>query len=137
MKNYPHYYLAVGSYENWDVAFSNGFVWGLSKRRAMTWRFLESGDIVFFYVMFPTRAVTGYGSIVDKLYDESRFFADDYGKKSLWPYRFRFDVVWPKGDPLHEKCISIADLRGGITLHAGFQDLGILKGPEMLRRCQE
>jgi len=137
MQKYRDYYLAVGTYDNWEVAVSKGCLWGLPKRRALTWSFLNPGDTVFFYVMFPTSAVTGYGSVLDTLYDESPFFADDYGNKSLWPYRFRFDVQWPKFDPLHERRISIADLPAGIALHCGFQNLGFLKGLEMLRRCQD
>jgi hypothetical protein len=135
MQNYHDHYLAVGPYNNWKVAFSNGCVWGLPKNRVSTWHSLNSGDIAFFYVESPISAVNGYGNIVDTLYDESPFFADDYGNKSLWPYRFKFDVLWPKLDPLHEKRISIAGLPGGITLHRGFQNLGTVKGWEMIRRC--
>ena len=80
MKKYCEYYLAVGPYDNWKVAFSKGCVWGLPKKRVSTWRSLNSGDIVFFYVESPTSAVTGYGSVVDTLYDESPFFLTTTGR---------------------------------------------------------
>jgi len=134
--NNPNYYLAVGSYENWQSALSKGNIWGLGENRRASWSRPKLGDVIFFYVEVPICAVVGWGTVVEKHHDGKPFFAEDSPTKSEWPWRFRFSIQWPQPfSLLHGKRISVSNLPGGITLHRGFQDLGPVKGLEMVRRC--
>jgi len=132
---YHNYYIAPGSKENWQVAFTKGNIWGLPKGRESTWGSLNSGDIVFFYVESPRSRVIGYGQIQNAFYDRSPFFADDWGQATRWPLRFKFQVVLPSADPLASRGVSVTDMLKFPRLKR-FEQLESRQGEELLRKCQ-
>ena len=132
-----NYYLAVGTRENWKLAFANGNVWGLKVNRKVTYDRLKSGDVVFFYVQAPIQSVVGYGSITAKSRAAAPFFTDDFGAETKYPFRFIFEVLCPSsGSPLNGAWVSLKGLVKGRTLKK-FHELGPVKGPELLSRCRE
>jgi len=82
-------------------------------------------------VEHPLSGVVGYGTAVSKFYESTPFFAEDWRSISEWPYRVKFDIVWPLGNPLHGKPVSVDGLR--IPLRVGFQFLSFPKAQELLR----
>ncbi len=133
---YHSYYIAPGTSENWLVAFTKGNIWGLPEDRDPAWESLQSGDIVFFYVESPISRVVGYGQILDKFYDRSPFFADDYGEVSRWPRRFKFQIVLPSADPLSSQGVSVTDMLKFPRLKR-FEALDSRQGDELMRRCHD
>jgi len=130
-----NYYIAPGSKENWQVAFSKGNIWGLPEWHRRTWESLEKGEIVFFYVESPLSLVVGYGLIQDTFCDRSPFFADDYGEVTKWPLRFKFQLVVPSTDPLSSRGVSVADMLRFPRLKR-FERLEDRQGHELLCRCE-
>ncbi len=131
---YQKYYVAPGTYENWRLAFTKGNIWGLPEWHRPAWESLESGDIVFFYVESPLSRVVGYGQIQDTFVDRGPFFADDYGEVTLWPLRFRFQIVLPSTDPLASRGVSVTDMFKFPRLKR-FEELESRQGEKLLRRC--
>ena len=130
-----NYFLAVGSYANWQSAFSKRNIWGLSENRHGSWRRLRLGDILFFYV--EGRGVVGYGPVISTFHNPKPFFAEDWRTVSEWPWRIEFDVQWPSGDPPHGPRISIDGLGNRITLKRGFQSLSWSYAERLLLRCSQ
>jgi len=99
------------------------------------WESLDPGDIVFFYLEFPISAVVGYGQIQERFYDPTPFFTDDWGERSRWPFRFRFQIVLPSTDPLVQPGVSVTDMLKFPRLKR-FEELPSRQGEELLRRCE-
>lgn len=132
---YVSYYLAVGSWDNWQSAFRKGNIWGLADNRYRTWSRIERGDVLFFYVEAPACAVVGRGVVLSTYHDSKPFFAEDWGTESEWPWRISFEIAWPDGDPTRGPRVTVNDLQ--LTLHRGFQELPFRKSQELLKRCSQ
>ena len=128
-------FLAVGDRRNWESAFSKGNIWGATEKRKEVWKKLMPGDLVFFYVKAPVRGVVGYGKMTTKFYDASPFFARDLRKDSEWPWRFKFEVLWPDTKDLlgPGPKVRIKDLN--IEPRGSFHKLSIHNSQGLLRRC--
>ena len=74
---YRKYYIAPGTLANLQRAFIEGNIWGLPDGRRDTWRWLKTGDIVFFYAESPKSAVVAYCEIQNTFSDPTPFFPDD------------------------------------------------------------
>ena len=130
-----NYFIAPGTYANWQRAFSKGNIWGLPEWRRPAWESLTSGDVIFFYVESPKSSVVGYSEIVNTFYDRGLFFADDWGKDSKWPLRFTFQTIMPSTNPLVGPGVSVRDMLKFPQLKR-FESLMRRQGEELLRRCE-
>jgi hypothetical protein len=132
---YHNYYIAPGTYANWQRAFTKGNIWGLPEWHRPTWELLTSGDAVFFYIESPKSAVVGYGEIRNTIYDGGSFFADDWGEVTKWPLRFTFQIILPSTDPLVGPRVSVQDMLKFPRLKR-FESLTLRQGEDLLRRCE-
>lgn len=96
MSRSTRFWLAVGTTENWDTAFTYGDIWGLKATQRVYWeRLEENSDIVFFYATTPVSGVIGYGLIRTKLRQDSPLWPDERARNEvIWPLRFEFDVLY-------------------------------------------
>lgn len=125
----------MGSYDNWQSAFSNGNIRGLPETKRIRWKGLDVGDVLFDYVEYPFPGVVGNGAVASKLYDSRPFFVEDWRAVSEWPWRAKFDLVWPTANPLQIKPIGVHGSR--VPLRVGFQFLNRPKSQQLLRRCTQ
>lgn len=122
----PHFWLAIGTTENWLFSLSHGNVWGLrgGGRLEPFWDLLDEQDIVLFYVRSPVGGVIGFGTIKTKYKDPTNpLWPDEVRKQEvLYPLRFQFDVdkVSPPDSWGKEKVPAEGLKR---LLQAGFQPL--------------
>jgi predicted RNA-binding protein len=90
-----NYWLAVGSRKNWEDAFRNGNIWGLSHRQKKLWSEMEEGDVVLFYVTRPVAGVIGYGNVKTKFKQDKPLWSEEINKgKAIWKLRFEFDISY-------------------------------------------
>lgn len=100
-----NYYVLVGDHATWEVSLQNK-IWGFSEHTRGYWKRTEKGDLLAFYVTFPTKKVIGFGRINEKFKDDEVLWPDEkiFGKV-IWPYRLKFDILyllanWQMGIPV-------------------------------------
>src|SRR3990172_3780838 len=89
------YWLAVGTPQNWKIAFDLGNTWGLKNKgpQAANWRQVQIGDVLIFYAVSPVKGVIGYGVVQQKLKQDTPLWPDETAKKEvIWPLRLIFEV---------------------------------------------
>ena len=109
---------------------------GLPEGREDTWRWLKTGDIVFFYAESPRSAVVAYGEIQNIFFDRTPFFPDDWDGITKWPLRFRFQIIMPSTNQLQGPGISVTDMLKFPRLKR-FENLGDRQGNDLLHRCED
>ena len=123
----PHFWLAVGTPENWLFSLTHGSIWGLRAggRLEPFWDLLEEDDLLLFHVKAPVGGVVGFGTIKTKHKDAANpLWPDEISEgKILYPLRFHFDVdkvlapnSWKK-DRIPAEALKR-------LLQAGFQPIG-------------
>jgi hypothetical protein len=125
----------VGDLHNWESAFSKGNIWGVSNNRRGVWGKLCLGDFVFFYVEAPVSAIVGYGKVIETFHDPRPFFARDWHKESEWPWRFKFEVLWPGTKDVLGPGPRVRLQNLKIEPRESFHRLSIRNNEELLRRC--
>lgn len=91
------WWLAVGSPDNWKVAFEQGSIWGLraTPRQEAIWKSLSEGDYLLFYATRPVKGVIGYGIVRTKFKQDRPLWPQEVKEgRVIWPYRFEFDVEY-------------------------------------------
>lgn len=91
------WWLAVGSPDNWQVAFEQGGIWGLkaTPRQEAIWESLSEGDYLLFYATRPVAGVIGYGVVRTKFKQDRPLWPQEVKEgRVIWPYRFEFDVEY-------------------------------------------
>jgi len=91
------YWLAVGTQENWKIAFDFGNTWGLKAKGppATAWQQVEMGDILLFYAVSPVRGVIGYGAVKQKLKQDQPLWPEEVQVgEVIWPLRLVFEVKY-------------------------------------------
>ena len=88
-----NYWLAVGPPENWETAFRQGNIWGLTSQQKRWWEKLSEGDIILFYATKPVSGLIGYGTIQAKFKQDKPLWPQEIAEgKVRWPLRFEFSV---------------------------------------------
>jgi predicted RNA-binding protein len=90
-----NYWLAVGTPENWQTAFSTNGLWGLKITRQNLWDQLTEKDFLFFYATKPIGGIIGFGVIQTKFKQKTPIWPDELKKHEvIWPLRFEFDITY-------------------------------------------
>ena len=90
-----NYWLAVGPPENWNTAFGQSNIWGLTERQQHLWKNLAEGDTVLFYATKPVSGIIGYGSVQTKFRQDQPLWPQEISEdKVIWPLRFEFNVEY-------------------------------------------
>jgi len=88
-----NYWLAVGPPGNWETAFEQGHIWGLTERQNHLWGNLTEGDIVLFYATHPASGIIGYGIVQTKFRQDQPLWPKEISEgRVIWPLRFEFNV---------------------------------------------
>lgn len=96
-----NYWLAVGPPKNWETAFEQKNIWGLTARQKHLWESLAQADTVLFYATQPISKVIGYGTVQTKFRQSEPLWPDEIAQgKVIWPLRFEFNVAYclPPGE---------------------------------------
>lgn len=129
-----NFWLAVGTTENWDTAFTYGDIWGLRASQRGYWeRLKENSDFVFFYATTPVSGVIGYGLIRTKLRQNSPLWPEERARNEvIWPFRFEFDrfSLLPAKSWKDER-IVLHDLKA--RARSGFQQIDPSIAAELFR----
>jgi predicted RNA-binding protein len=89
-----NYWLVVGSFENWKVAFSHNNIWGLKLTQQRLWDNLSEGDNLLFWVTMPIGGLVGFGTVRTKFKQNKPLWPDEIKQNGIiWPLRFEFDVI--------------------------------------------
>jgi len=89
------YWLAVGPQENWDTAFQQKNIWGLTDRQKHVWNKLAEKDVVLFYATKPISGMVGYGVVQTKFKQSEPLWPQEIAEgKVMWPNRFEFKVAY-------------------------------------------
>lgn len=133
-----HFWLAVGTRQNWHTAFDYGGIWGLKASQRHYWeRLTENTDVVFFYSTLPVGGVVGYGLIRTKLQQRSPLWHDELIRNEIiWPLRFEFDVLSCLA-PNHweNQRVVLPELKARVR--GGFQALEGALAEEIMRALPE
>jgi len=89
------YWLAVGTPQNWKIAFDLGNTWGLKNKgpQAANWRQVQIGDVLIFYSVSPVKGIIGYGVVQQKLKQDTPLWPEETAKEEvIWPLRLIFEV---------------------------------------------
>ncbi len=89
------YWLAVGTAQNWKIAFDLGNTWGLKNKgpQAANWRQVQIGDVLIFYSVSPVKGIIGYGVVQQKLKQDTPLWPEETAKEEvIWPLRLIFEV---------------------------------------------
>lgn len=87
------YWLAVGPLGNWETAFEQGNIWGLTDKQKHLWTNLAEGDTVLFYATKPISGVIGYGLVQTKFRQDQPLWPQEISEgRVTWPLRFEFNV---------------------------------------------
>jgi predicted RNA-binding protein len=117
-----NYWLAVGPSGNWETAFDQGNIWGLTAKQKHLWERLVEGDILLFYATKPVCGVIGYGKIRTRFRQDQPFWPQELREKRLiWPLRFEFDVehcLAPAEWNLRKVTSDTLKLKAGIGFHS-------------------
>lgn len=90
-----NYWLIVGTKQNWDTAFKQGNIWGLSDRQRHLWDKLAENDIVLFYVKTPISGIVGYGTVQTKFRQTKPLWPQEIAEgKVKWPLCFEFKAEY-------------------------------------------
>src|SRR6266516_4418502 len=116
------FWLLSGSLENWERAIS-GSVWGVREVLKNFWDKMETGDIVFLYVVSPIGGVIGIGKVESKFEQRTPIWADEVKEnKVIYPYRFEFKINYIIPQPQwKENKIKIQDLK--ISFRSGINSI--------------
>ena len=134
MSREVRFWLAVGIPENWHTAFDFNCIWGLKANQRHYWEALtENTDIIFFYATMPITGVIGYGTVLEKIYQDSPLWPQERARNEvIWPLRFYFDVkaalrpaVW------QQQRIVLDELKKRVR--SGFQSLEPSLAAELLQ----
>ncbi len=128
------FWLAVGIPENWHTAFDFNCIWGLRATQRHYWDALtEKNDIVFFYATTPVGGVIGYGTILEKIRQDSPLWPEERVKNEvIWPLRFYFDVKAAlRPDTWSQQKVVMEELKPRVR--SGFQELESQMAVELLQ----
>ena len=85
-----NFWLIIGKPENWDIALKDE-IWGLIPKFGGKWKYLQPGDLVFFYVTNPISGIIGLGKVQAKFKQDKPLWPDEISQGTvLYPYRFEF-----------------------------------------------
>jgi len=90
-----NYWLAVGPPKNWQTAFEQGNIWGLTEtqKQEYIWNNLTENDMVLFYVTNPVSGIIGYGAVQTKFRQTKPLWPQEIAeRKVIWPLCFEFNV---------------------------------------------
>lgn len=129
-----HFWVAVGTRQNWHTAFDYGGIWGLKATQRHYWeRIQENSDVVFFYATLPVSGVVGYGLVRTKLQQQSPLWHDELIRNEIiWPLRFEFDVLCCLApNEWENRKVAHPDLRSRVR--GGFQSIESSLAGDLLR----
>ena len=90
-----NYWLAVGPSENWETAFEQRNIWGLTEKQKHLWGNLTESDTVLFYATKPVSGIIGYGIVQTKFRQSKPLWPQEITEgKVMWPLRFEFNVEY-------------------------------------------
>jgi hypothetical protein len=96
-----HFNMLIGDDKTWKIALDRK-IWGISTRFRPSWDKLDTNYFLAFYVTKPIQKIIGFGRITDKFIGQDFFWPDEIlFKRSIWPYRFRFEVLFVTSDWNH------------------------------------
>lgn len=104
-----NYWLAVGSPQNWQTAFSINGLWGLKNSQQNIWTKIIEQDRLLFYATMPVGGVIGFGTIRTKFKQNTPLWPDEIRKREVvWPLRFEFDITYclPQSEWANKKVTS-------------------------------
>lgn len=117
-----NYWLAVGPLENWDTAFEQKNIWGLTERQKHIWNKLAEKDVVLFYATKPLSGMFGYGIIQTTFRQSEPLWPQEVAEgKVMWPHRFEFNVEYclPRDEWEERKVTSdTLKLKAGMGFHS-------------------
>jgi hypothetical protein len=132
------FWLAVGIPENWHTAFDFNCIWGLKRNQRHFWEAIkENTDIVFFYATRPVGGVIGYGTVLEKIFQDSPLWPEERATNEvIWPLRFYFDVKSALSPAAwREHRIILPEVKSRVRM--GFQALDPSLAADLLRGLPE
>jgi len=88
-----NYWLVVGPPENWETAFEQKNIWGITEKQSQLWEKLLEDDIILFYATKPVSGLIGHGIVKTKFRQNTPLWPQEIAEgKVMWPLRFEFNV---------------------------------------------